>query len=604
MSKIPSEKLELISSRINAADIIGRYVQLKVRGRKAVGLCPFHGERTPSFSVDTERGLWYCFGCGEGGSVYNFLMRIEGLNFPQAVKKLADEVGVPLELEERDDPESLRRDRLRELLERTAQYYGELLLRSPLGEPARRYLENRGLTLATAEKFRLGWAPPSGEALVQKLRQAGYDLRDGVEAGVVREKSGRDLFRSRLVFPITSASGKVVAFGGRIIEADPDKKSPKYLNSPETEIYSKREHLYGLSFHRGEISRAKEALVMEGYLDVIAVSQAGFPLSVASLGTSLTEEQCKLLSRYARNVHLFYDADRAGRSATEKAIDLFEQAGLLVNVSQLEQGEDPDSIIYKEGAEAFAKIKASTVSVVDYLIAQKSKEFDLTTRAGKDDFTETVLPAVAKIRDDIARGDYVRRIASLLFLREDVISDLVNRLRKGLLQKARLSPTASPAEVTATPQTSSRTGRVRGRTGLHAEERLLALMLKKPEWNELVGASLTSADLTRVELRPFLEVLLQIRSNEPPLTRTDLGVGDESTEAVWARLTAADVPESTLADMKRLISDIKRNGLEPRYELVRQQVLEGMSQGTMGPDSELYREYLYLQKRLKGTRNE
>lgn len=604
MSKIPSEKLDLISSRISAADVIGRYVQLKVRGRKAIGLCPFHGERTPSFSVDMERGLWYCFGCGEGGSVYNFLMRIEGLNFPQAVKKLADEAGVPLELQEREDPESLRRDRLRELLERTAQYYSELLLRSPLGEAARRYLDSRGLSLKSAEKFRLGWAPSSGEALGQKLRQAGYDNRDGVEAGVVRESSGRDLFRSRLIFPITSVSGKVVAFGGRLIEDDPDKKAPKYLNSPETEIYSKREHLYGLSFHRGEISRAKEALVMEGYLDVIAVSQAGFPLSVASLGTSLTEEQCKLMSRYARTVHLFYDADKAGRSATEKAIGLFEQAGLLVNVSLLEQGEDPDSLIRKEGTDAFARVKAATVSVVDYLIARKSEEFDLTSRAGKDDFVETVLPAIAKIRDDIARGDYVRKIANLLFSREDVIADLVNRLRKGILQKARLSPTVPISAAPAAQSTTAGTGGVRSRTGLHAEERLLALMLRKPEWNELVGTSLAPEDLTRGELRPFLEVLLQIRSNEAPLTRTDLGVGDESTEAVWAKLTAADVPESTLADMKRLISDIKRNGLEPRYELVRQQVLEGMSQGSINPDSELYREYLYLQKRLKGTRNE
>lgn len=618
MSKIPSETLELISSRINAADVVGRYVQLKVRGRKAIGLCPFHGERTPSFSVDIERGLWYCFGCGEGGSVYNFLMRIEGLNFPQAVKKMADEVGVPLELGEREDPESLRRDKLRELLERTAQYYNELLMRSPLGEPARQYLLDRGLTLETAEKFRLGWAPPSGEALGQKLRQAGYGRADGVDAGVIRERSGRDLFRARLIFPITSASGKVVAFGGRIIEADPDKKNPKYLNSPETDIYSKREHLYGLSFHRGEISRAKEALVMEGYLDVIAVSQAGFPLSVASLGTALTEEQCKLLSRYARKVHLFYDADRAGRSATEKAIDLFEQAGLLVNVSQLEQGDDPDSIVRREGPEAFATIKASTVSVVDYLIAQKSQEFDLTSRDGKDDFAAAVLPPISKIRDDKARDDYCKKIAGMLFINETIISDQVHKLRQGKqvqrVQKRREvvayeeppempedEDYSDPREVPAKVRSNKRP---RSRTSLDAEERLLAVMLKKPEWHKLVSESLSPSDLARAELRPFLEVLLQKRSNDTPLTWTDLGVENQSTEAVWARLMAADVPDSTQADMERLISDIKRNGLEPRYELVRQQVLEGMNQGTVGPESDLYREYLYLQKRLKGTRNE
>ena len=624
MSRIPSEKLEEISSKVDAAEVIGRYVQLKTRGRKAIGLCPFHGERTPSFSVDLERGLWYCFGCSEGGSVYNFLMRIEGLNFPQAVKKLADEVGVPLELSDADDPEARHRDRLRELLERTAQYYSELLLRSPLGKPARDYLEQRGLTLETAEKFRLGWAPPSGDALARKLEGAGYTAQDGIEAGVLRQRGNRDLLRERLIFPITNAPGKVVAFGGRIIQESVDKKVPKYLNTPETSVYSKREHLYGLSFHRGAISRSKEAMVMEGYLDVIAVSQAGFPLSVASLGTALTAEQCKLLSRYARRVHLFYDADRAGRSATEKAIDLFEQAGLLVHVSQLEQGEDPDSIIRQQGAEAFGKLKDNTVAVVDYLMARKSEEFDLRTRAGKDDFSESVLPAIAKVRDDKARDDYSRKVASMLFIGENVVLDLVQKYRKGLQPKRMTSRPAppptqmdfgepppeadedqydDPRQSQPSPKPKARPIlRSRGRTSLHAEERLLSLMLKRPEWNQLVAESLNPEDLSRRELRPFLEVLLQFRSIERPLTWTDLD--GQSDEATWARLMAAEVPDSSQAEMERLISDIKRNGLEPRFEKIRQQVLEGMSQGTVGPDSELYKEYLYLQKRLKGRRNE
>ena len=617
MSRIPSEKLEEISSKVDAAEVIGRYVQLKTRGRKAIGLCPFHGERTPSFSVDLERGLWYCFGCSEGGSVYNFLMRIEGLNFPQAVKKLADEVGVPLELSDTDDPEARHRDRLRELLERTAQYYTELLLRSPLGKPAREYLDQRGLSLETAEKFRLGWAPPSGDALARKLEGAGYSAQDGIEAGVLRQRGNRDLLRERLIFPITNAPGKVVAFGGRIIQDSVDKKTPKYLNTPETAVYSKREHLYGLSFHRGDISRAKEAMVMEGYLDVIAVSQAGFPLSVASLGTALTAEQCKLLSRYARRVHLFYDADRAGRSATEKAIDLFEQAGLLVHVSQLEQGEDPDSIIRQQGADAFGKLKDNTVGVVDYLIDRKSQEFDLTTRAGKAEFLEVVLPALAKLRDF---GPYARMLAAPQYgFSEQQLIEQISTLRKGgAIQRASIAPPPTQMDFGEPPPEADEEQyedprqsakpksrpvlRSRGRNSLHAEERLLSLMLKRPEWNQLVAESLKPEDLSRRELRPFLEVLLQFRSIERPLTWTDLD--GQSDEATWARLMAAEVPDSSQAEMERLISDIKRNGLEPRFEKIRQQVLEGMSQGTVGPDSELYKEYLYLQKRLKGRRNE
>lgn len=613
MSKIPSETLDAISARVNAADVIGRYVQLRKQGRKAIGLCPFHGERTPSFSVDPEKGLWYCFGCSEGGSVYNFLMKIEGLTFPQAVKKLADEVGIEVVAEEKADPATLHRDRLRDLLERTAQYYSELLQRSPLAEAARAYLKSRGLEPQTVQKFRLGWSPPSGDALLKKLQQAGYEPRDGVEAGALRERNGRfsDLMRARLVFPITNAQGKVIAFGGRLIANDPESKAPKYLNSPETELYQKREHLYGLSFHRGEISRANEALVMEGYLDVIAASQAGFPLSVASLGTALTEEQCRLLARYARKVHLFYDADRAGRSATEKAIELFENAGLLVHIGQMEQGQDPDSLIKEQGAEAFGKVKEGSVSVIDYLIDRKAKEIDVTTVSGKEDFLKAVLPAVAKVKDDGMRVRYANAVAGLTFTREDIVDGRVNSLRRGGTAKpVSRGYERRPAALAASPGRDEggesilprRTGG--RRSSLHAEERLLAVLLKKSQWIPFVKDRLAPEELSRPELRPFLEVLLRLRSIERPLTWTDLGDHDPGREAVWARLSANDPPDSTDEDMEKLIRDIKQRGLAPRFEAIRRQVLEGLSSGEIGPEHTLYKEYLDLQQRLKGTKNE
>lgn len=612
MSKIPSETLDAISTRVDAAEVIGRYVSLRKQGRKAIGLCPFHGERTPSFSVDPEKGLWYCFGCSEGGTVYNFLMKIEGLTFPQAVKKLAAEVGIEVEAEERADPAAEHRDRLRELLERTAQYYSELLHRSPIAGAARDYLKARGIHQETAHKFRLGWSPPGSEALVKKVQQFGYSLQEGVEAGVLRDRNGRfsDVMRARLVFPITNAQGKVVAFGGRLVENDPQSKAPKYLNSPETELYQKRENLYGLSFHRGEISRAKEALVMEGYLDVIAVSQAGYPLSVASLGTALTEEQCRLLSRYAQKVHLFYDADRAGRSATEKAIELFENAGLLVHIGQMEQGEDPDSLIKEHGAEAFGKLKESSVSVIDYLMELKAQEIDVASVAGKEEFLKAVLPAVAKVKDDGMRVRYANAVAGRTFTREDIVDARINSLRQG--GAARRGPTrydagrASSAGPTAgaivEPAPLRRAaGR---RSSLHAEERLLGLLLKKSQWIPFVKERLTPEELSRAELRPFLEVLLRLRSIERPLTWTDLGDHDPGREAVWARLSANDPPDSTDEDMEKLIRDIKQRGLEPRFEAIRRQVLEGLSSGEIGPESSLYKEYLDLQQRLKGTKNE
>jgi DNA primase len=612
VSKIPAETLDAISARVNAVDVIGRYVQLRKTGRKAVGLCPFHGERTPSFSVDPEKGLWYCFGCSEGGSVYNFLMKIEGLTFPQAVKKLGDEVGIEVVADEKVDPAAERRDLLRELLERSAQYYSELLHRSPLGEPARRYLKERGITSETAHKFRLGWAPPTGDALLKKLQQSGYKATDGVEAGALRDRNGRytDLLRARLTFPITNGQGKVIAFGGRLIESNPDSKAPKYLNSPETELYQKRENLYGLSFHRGEISRANEALVMEGYLDVIAVSQAGFPLSVASLGTALTEEQCRLLSRYARKVHLFYDADRAGRSATEKAIELFENTGLLVHIGQMEQGQDPDSLIKEQGAEAFGKVKERTVSVIDYLMDLKTREFDIQTVGGKEDFLKAVLPALAKIKDIARRDHYAQALRTLTFIPENVLLGRVNALERGgnKTGKDRFADRRTPEEPSGSQSAARGGASVRRpparRSTLHAEERLLSVLLRKSEWIAFVKDRLEPEELSRPELRPFLEVLLRMRSIERPLTWTDLGDIDPDREAIWARLSATDAPESTNEDMERLIRDIKRMGLEPRFEAIRRQVLEGLSTGDVGPESSLYKEYLDLQQRLKGTKNE
>jgi DNA primase len=612
LSRIPAETLDAILSRVNAAEVVGRYVQLKKQGREMVGLCPFHSERTGSFSVNPEKGLWHCHGCGEGGSVFRFLEKIEGLSFPQAVKKLGDEVGIQVVSDDKRDPAAERRDHLRELLERTALYYSELLHRSPLGGPAREYLKARGISSETAQRFRLGWAPPSGDALVRKLQQAGYEPRHGVEAGALRERNGRlgDMLRGRLTFPITNVQGKVIGFGGRLIESAPDSKAPKYLNTPETDLYQKREHLYGLSFHRGDISRANEALVMEGYLDVIAVSQAGFPLSVASLGTALTEEQCRLLARYARKVHLFYDADRAGRSATEKAIELFENAGLLVHISQMAQGEDPDSLIREQGAAAFGAVKARTVSVIDYLLDRKSQELDLATVGGKEDFVKAVLPAVARIKDDAQRERYAARVAGMTFSPEHVMASRVAALRKGASPRGGRrdysgQPAGAATEAAASPASEAGRRLASGRRStLHAEERLLAVLLRKPEWIALVRERLQPGELSRPELRPFLEVLLRLRSIERPLTWTDLGDQDSERESTWARLSATDAPESTSEDMERLIRDIKRMGLEPRYEAIRRQVLEGLSTGEVGPESALYREYLDLQQRLKGTKNE
>ncbi len=605
MSRISADTLNLISSRLDAVELIGRYVSLKRQGRRAVGLCPFHGERTPSFSVDPEQGLWYCFGCSEGGSVFNFLMKIEGLSFPQAVRQMAEEVGVVLELEDENDPGEARRRVLLEILERTAQYYSELLLRSADGEEARHYLSQRGISPEVLTRFRLGWAPAGGRELLTKLTSAGYERADGVAAGLLREYETRtsDLLRGRIVFPITDVQGRILAFGGRILKESEGRSAPKYLNTPETEVYEKRRHLYGLSFHRGQISRAGEALVMEGYLDVIASSQAEVPLAVASLGTSLTEEQCHLLARYAKRVHLFYDADKAGRAATEKAIELFEGAGLFVQVALLEQGQDPDSLLRERGVDGFLEVKASTVGVVDYLLDRKSQEFDLQSRGGLEGYLDSVLPALAKIRDGVVRSRYVKRLATELNLSEVALEERLNRgggsVAVGGRTARRTSGSARRASLAGASSSASFKAPVR--SALHAEERLLAVLIREPQWMGLVEEHLSPNELTNEELRPCLEVLSRSRSNERPVAWSGLPAEELERQSVWARLVAAEIPESSQEEMERLIRDIKRNGLKPRLLELQQEVRAGIEAGTLDRDSPLYQEYLRLQQRVKGS---
>lgn len=328
MPKIPDETLNEILRRADMVAIVGRYTQLRKNGAAFLGLCPFHNEKTPSFRVNPERGAFMCFGCGEKGGLFQFMMKIESLPFPEVVRRLGHEVGVEIVVEESDDAETARRKRLLELLERCSHYYHELLVKSPLGKEALEYLYRRGLDKATIDRFRLGWAPTGGTALMQKLNSSGYRSEEGEEVGVLRERNGRytDMLRARVIFPIFDIQDRVVAFGGRVL----DDSQPKYLNSPETFIYSKRRNLYGLQLHRGEISKQDRALIVEGYLDVVSVSKVGIGIAVASLGTALTSEQSALLRRYTKNVTMAYDADRAGQNATVKGIELFEDRKSVV----------------------------------------------------------------------------------------------------------------------------------------------------------------------------------------------------------------------------------------------------------------------------------
>jgi len=368
----PSVTREILA-RTDLAALVGQYVTLHKRGRDLVGLCPFHAEKTPSMHVHPDRGFFKCFGCGKGGDAIRFVMELENLRFPEAAQLLAKRAGVELAAE---DPRETRRRSEREAIydanRIAAAFYHRLLLNDPRAEGARAYCERRGLTRATIESFALGFAPPEWEALASELRREGVSSEIALAAGLVKARAeGRgvyDVFRNRLMIPTYATTGEVVAFGGRALVAD---ENPKYLNTPTTPVYTKGRFLYALNVARRGAAKTGTLIVVEGYLDCIALHQAGFEEAVASLGTSFTPEQAAELRKYAQNVFVCFDADAAGQAAASKSADVLKplvEAGMHVRLVSLPPGEDPDSYVRTQGVEAFRRLLDGAVPWVQFVL--------------------------------------------------------------------------------------------------------------------------------------------------------------------------------------------------------------------------------------------
>lgn len=369
--QISDAKINEVRDRSDIVELVSQYVSLKRSGTNFMGLCPFHAEKSPSFSVNSGRQFFYCFGCGVGGDVFAFLMKMEGLSFPDAVRSLAGRIGI--ELEERVlSAAEIRRQEQRERLFRindlAADYFHRLLMEHPAGEAARRYMRKRGYGRKAAAEYRIGYAPAAWNDLGRHLAEQGISGEDIQILGLTRvgrrEQKDYDLFRDRLMFPILDLSGRVVAFAGRVL----DDGKPKYINSPESPIYHKGQILFGLSQARQEMRRRDEAILVEGYFDQLALFRAGFSYVAATCGTALSIDHAQLLKRYARQVLLLFDQDNAGRQATFKAMSILQQEGLTTKVVELSRGEDPDSYLRRYGVEAFAERLAAARPVMEVFI--------------------------------------------------------------------------------------------------------------------------------------------------------------------------------------------------------------------------------------------
>ena len=458
---IPEDKINEVRQRASIVEVVSDLVSLKKSGKNHLGLCPFHSERTPSFTVNEEKGIFHCFGCGAGGNVFNFLMRTGQMTFPEAVRAVAKRYQVALPTRELSEEEKRRRSvkaKLYEVNETAAEYFHRILTSQREGEEGRRYLAQRGISEETIREHRLGFAPASWDSLVLYFQKKGVPLNLAETVGLILPRKegavapGRpgyfDRFRRRVMFPIISEGGRILGFGGRIIEeskAEGEIPPPKYMNSPESPIYTKGQTLYGLNSAKGFIREKGNALIVEGYMDLLSLYQAGFRNVVASLGTALTSSQLSLLNRYAPEAILIFDGDESGQKATQRSLELFLQEGISARIVSLPGGTDPDSFIRKEKGGSFEKILADAPPLVEFLFEQALRNHRPDSVEGKVRIVREMIPALSRLRDPLERNLYIERIALRLGLKESQIRDQFRGQEPA--RRARKSPRRPPARA-------------------------------------------------------------------------------------------------------------------------------------------------------------
>ncbi len=447
--QISEAKIGEVRERTDIVELVSQYVSLKRSGANHMGLCPFHSEKSPSFSVNAARQFFHCFGCGVGGDVFSFLMKIEGLAFPDAVRRLADRVGIDLEEKSLSPEEELQRqqrDRLFQVNDVAAEYFHQLLMEHPAGEPARRYLKERGYGRKAAGEYQLGYALESWDDLRQHLEKKGLAAEDIRTLGLIRpskqDRGDYDLFRGRLIFPIHDLNGRVVAFAGRVL----DDAKPKYMNSPESPIYHKGKVLFGLYQARQAMRQSGEVLLVEGYFDQLALQRAGFPQVVATCGTALTVDHAHILKRYVQRAMLLFDQDAAGRQATFKAMTVLQEEGVPAMVIELPSGDDPDSFLQRQGGDAFqARLAAARPAMdmfMDDRLAEAGDGVEFKARAA-----EQIVERISALSSELEQDLYLKKLAE----RSGIELDLLKQIKIRCQQRAaqRPAPRSVPVQRSA-----------------------------------------------------------------------------------------------------------------------------------------------------------
>lgn len=476
----PQAFLDELTARNPIEDVVGQYVTLKRSGANYFGLCPFHGEKTASFSVNPGKGMFYCFGCHKGGGVISFQMEIEGLSYPDAVRALAKRAGMEVPEDEQYQSRYRQQERLWALHKEAARYFHSQLY-APEGAAALNYALGRGMSKGTLTKFGIGYAPDSWTGLVDAMRRKGYTDQELRDSGLitVSRKNGSlfDRFRDRLMFPIIDVRGYVIGFGGRIMTDD--KSAAKYLNSPETLIFNKRKNLFALNLAKK--SKLGYLILVEGYMDAIALHQYGFDCAVASLGTALTEDGAALLSRYTDQVVLIYDGDAAGQNATARAIPILEKTGLQVKVLQMRDAKDPDEFLKKFGADRFRLLLEESANRVEYQLRAIARKYDLRDDDQKVKFLQECAELISTLGSAVQREVYSGRVAQTAGIGPDAMKLEVDRARKRRAAREKKKQEKQDLSPARNLQPRTRTIRYDNIRSAVAEEMVLAMCMQAPD---------------------------------------------------------------------------------------------------------------------------
>ncbi len=574
---------ERVKQQADIVRVVGEYVRLKKSGQNFTGLCPFHSEKTPSFAVHPVKQIYHCFGCGVGGDVFSFLMGMEKCEFPEAVRVVAEKCGIPIPRPRERSPEERRENQQRaELVEmhrEAAAFFVKQLEGTMEGKAARAYLEDRGLDAEAIARFGLGYAPSGGEVLYRHLKQKYPDKLIDVSGLVSRDQSSRlfDRFRRRIMFPITNEAGKIIAFGGRALGDD----VPKYLNSPETPIYSKSNVLYHLDRAKEALRRQDSAILVEGYMDTIGVASAGFSNVVASCGTSLAESQVKLLARFTRHVVVNYDPDAAGQAATERSIGLLLEQGFDVRVLALPGKADPDKYVRKQGAEAYRKLLDSAPEYVDYLIG-RARQMDLSTGEGKLRAVNFLMPYVQRIPNRLLRSEWATRIAQQLRVEEPVLRE---SLRKAAAERR--------GEVKMQPELA-------GRGAKQAERRLIQMLTEAEGFRERLASELREHALyegLQTE-RIFAALVEACEQGAAPDATALANALPESDRRLWFEIVFEAAAQSTWDEAESCLAVLRRRRAKAELDAVQKQI-EAQTVASGGPTGTALRELLTRKQELR-----